>query len=184
MLYLTASGFNQAGCCLVGQCIGKEDVTEAKKYYFQTLKTAVPFFFVVTAVLLASGRQVMFLLTDEEPVIDLVMTALYIQLIGAFIDMTLATLTGIVRALGLQNQAMYIMLFGNYCLALPFTWFFAFYLGKGYRALWASSLIGIGFNTISLLVLIQFSDWNKAVVAYKERLRLEEERRSFLSKQK
>ena len=74
---------------------------QAKKYYYQVLKICLPFFFIVVVTLFFLGRQVMSLFTDEQAVIDLVMTALYFQLIGAYMDMTVAVLTGVVRALGL-----------------------------------------------------------------------------------
>lgn len=97
------------------------------------------------------------------------MTTLHIQLIGAFMDMSVATLTGIIRALGFQATAVKIMLFGNYVLSLPVIYWFAFHKGYGYKGLWASTLTGITFNFSAFVGLLYFADWNKAVEAFKIR---------------
>ncbi|KAI3847272.1 hypothetical protein MKX03_023947 [Papaver bracteatum] len=79
-------------------------------------------------------------------------------------------LTGMAIGVGWQASIAYVNITTYYLIGLPMGFLFGFKLDWGLRGLWIGTQIGVGLQTIVLLIMCWRADWDKEVQISKDRV--------------
>ncbi|KAI3927238.1 hypothetical protein MKW92_009076 [Papaver armeniacum] len=79
-------------------------------------------------------------------------------------------LTGMAIGVGWQASIAYVNITTYYLIGLPIGYLFGFKLDWGLRGLWIGTQIGVGLQTIVLLIMCWRADWDKEVQISKDRV--------------
>ena len=137
-MFEIATGLGQAACVVVGNSIGSNDVTLAKKYFRLTTSITLCIILTVSAIVLLNDNLIVGLFTKEAEIYELTVSVIPIVALKYVWDGLQAYAQGIIRALGLQNPAAIIALISAYLIQIPLACLFAFKLDMGVAGLlWA-----------------------------------------------
>ena len=75
--------------------------------------------------------------------------------------MTQGVSGGIIRAMGYQRAATFILLFSIWVVMDPFAYMFGFVFQLGYRGLWMGVPFGNFFMMAGYFLIIIFADWKQ-----------------------
>jgi len=115
---MVAFGLEQSCCALIGQEIGKNDVVNAKLYYnaFEILTTII---LIILSILVYAFSDFLISIFTSEAQINLELQKLmWVFSINTFPDCYKGMLKGVIKALGIQNKAVYINISGHWCISV------------------------------------------------------------------
>lgn len=153
-------GFGIAVQTLVGNNLGKENISLAKKYAFQTSILATIYTLLVGFVFIVFPRLLLNLITSESTVIE---TAVPIIRIAGFAQIFYAT--GVVLANGLQaaGKTFFVMMAEvviNWLLFIPLSYLLAITFDLGLEGAWTAIPIYVILYSIVILVKFLVGDWD------------------------
>lgn len=144
--YLPASGFGIAATALVGQSLGRRDLSLAGRYVRETALWAFILGLFTGACLLFLPKQLMALLSNDKGVISL--GAIYLQLMAvAQPTFNIAgVLSGALRGAGDTKVPMYVAGTGLYLVRLPLAFFLSRQMGFGVVGIWSAMTVDMFFR--------------------------------------
>ena len=152
-------GFAEAIMSTIGNSIGANNVSLAKKFFKVVFFISVILFSFICIGLVSFRSAIASIMTNDEEVHDMIASVLIIQGCLALTHLFQLFLQGPIKALGRQNVASVISVICNYVLGIPCCLLLAFKMEMGLKGL----AIGIGVAqtsmTICFLALILLSDW-------------------------
>ena len=92
--------------------------------------------------------------TGDPSIQDIAYNLLFVLYFSTFPDCYKGMLKGVIRALALQNKAVYVNLSGHWLVNLTSMYFFAFYMEMGIIGLWYSKLVLECYIFVMYLVII------------------------------
>ncbi|XP_073300990.1 protein DETOXIFICATION 10 [Primulina huaijiensis] len=97
--------------------------------------------------------------------------------LSVIIDSIQGTLSGVARGCGWQHIGAYVNLAAFYAFGIPIAASLGFWLNLRGKGLWIGVLCGATLQTILLVVITSFTNWEKQAAMARERLF--EEKHSF-----
>lgn len=109
------------------------------------------------------------LFTQNEKILNLAVSAIWIVSINTFPDAFKGMQRGVIRGLGIQKVTAYVNILCHWLINLSFQYLLAFRLGWGVEGMWIAKTVMefsilIGYSTI-----IYLHDWQKSVEECQER---------------
>ncbi|GLJ11093.1 hypothetical protein SUGI_0142840 [Cryptomeria japonica] len=99
--------------------------------------------------------------SNEKEVVDYVASMIPLLAAGSILDAIQCTLSGIARGCGWQKVGAYVNLGAYYIVAIPVAVILAFVLHVGGRGLWLGIVCGLFVQTILLLLITLYTDWEQ-----------------------
>jgi MATE family multidrug resistance protein len=153
LTFMVPLGISQATAVLVGQGVGREDSSGARRAAGAGLLLGVGFM-AFTAVLFLLLPEVFALIySDEAEVVAL--AALLVPLAGVFqiFDGLQVVSSGVLRGVGDTRFPMIMNLLGFWCVGMPVSLWFGFRTGAGPEGLWWGLVVGLA--SVALLLLLR-----------------------------
>ena len=82
----------------------------------------------------------------------------------ASLDFIQGSLCGIIKALDMQTQAMFVNFVTYYVLALPIGYSLVYHHDYELEGLWFGFALGLAYQIITYFCLISRSDWNQIAI--------------------
>ena len=111
------------------------------------------------AILFTFSKSIVLIFTNIEVIQEITNDNIWLLVMVATLDFIQGSLCGIIKALDLQTQAMFVNLVTYYVLALPIGYTLVHNCGFKLEGLWFGFAIGLTYQIISYFCLIQRSDW-------------------------
>merc|ERR1712166_1266991 len=163
---MVAFGLEQSCCALIGQEIGKNNVVNAKLYYhaFEILTTII---LVILSILIYSFSDFLISIFTSEAQINLELQKLmWVFSINTFPDCYKGMLKGVIKALGIQNKAVYINISGHWCISVTLQLYLGFKLNMGLEGLWIAKVVNEFYIALAYIIVLRITDWDeKAKIA-------------------
>jgi len=158
---MVAVGLEQASCALVGQEIGKGDVTNAKRYFrtFEICTTGILIFNSII-IYVFSGDIIHFLTTDKAIDTEL-KTVIWVFSVNTFPDCYKGMLRGVIKALGLQKKAACINLSGHWGINITLQLLLGVYFGWGLDGLWIGKVLNEYYICSMYYFVLKKADWHQ-----------------------
>ncbi|KAB2909763.1 MAG: MATE family efflux transporter [Ignavibacteriales bacterium] len=158
--FLPSNGFGVAGQTLVGNSVGKGDIVEAKKFGYETAKLASIYTLSLAVIFIFVPEALLYITTNESTVIEAAIPAMrFAGVAQIFFG------AGVVLAYGLQSVGkttfvMFVEVFTNLMILVPFAYFIGVYLEFGLPGAW-SALILYTTSYLTLMFLkFHKGNWN------------------------
>ena len=141
--YMPAVGFAVAATAFAGQTIGANNRKLGKRYMKEILIGSTILTSVSSIILLFFSQQVMMLLTDKQPIIEL--GSKYLILMGLVqIPQNLAAcFNGALRGAGFTKVPMYCAGIGLWIVRIPLALYFTYVLKLSIIAIWAAMCVDL-----------------------------------------
>mmetsp|Transcript_42311 Transcript_42311/g.64894 ORF Transcript_42311/g.64894 Transcript_42311/m.64894 type:complete len:206 (-) Transcript_42311:19-636(-) len=176
LAYMVGIGLEQASCTLVGQQIGKGDVSMARKMY-STFKVNTAIILVVTSsMVFLFKEQLMRAFTSKESVVEVALGVIWLISINTFPDSYKGMLKGIIKALGIQHKCIIVNLTGHWFINLTLQWYFAIHLDLRILGLWMAKQFLELYIMTAYIILINVQDWDRISKESHERQTAEKEK--------
>lgn len=160
MLNTTSLGVSEAACVVIGNQIGANHVTRAKKLAKLTLIQAIGVAGVISAMLGHYGTALIGLFTNGESIdVTLVVSILPLFMLTNLVDMSSAYFMGCVRALGIQSNVALITIGCFYLISIPSSCYLTFVAGNGIKGLWIGYFLGIFVQMLIVQNITTMADW-------------------------
>lgn len=161
VFFMPHFGLQISACILVGEEIGAQRISRAKKYH-KVLEMVALFWSNVQAVFIFFARyHIAEFYTNIPELSDSIAHVLTIYAFYHTLDGNKSVSCGVMRGLAKQSPASIISIISYYIVSLPFQYLFAFSMGLEVFGLWAGQMCAAAFHMVCLLYLIYFKyDWN------------------------
>ena len=131
-------GFGIAAQTLVGQSLGKHDLSLAHNYGYVTAKLATMFTIVVGAVFVLAPDWIILLITTKQEVIDAARPILQIAGVAQIFYASGIIFANALQAGGATLYVMFVEVLTHWIIFLPLTYLFGVTLGWGLRGAWCA----------------------------------------------
>ncbi|PKU64521.1 protein DETOXIFICATION 33 [Dendrobium catenatum] len=108
--------------------------------------------------------------TNNPEVVRAVAQLIIVFAFTLLLDSVQPVLSGVAVGAGWQALVAYINLGCYYVVGIPLGYLFAFPLDLGVEGMWGGSLVGIGLQTIILVVITLRTDWDKEAIEAESRI--------------
>lgn len=169
MLFMIPLGFGVAAATTVGNYLGERRAEEAKRAARLSWCLSLGCTLTICSVLMIFRYEVVGLFTGDDDVKERAAKALPFVLSFEVLDSFQGVSQGIVRGAGRPNIGVGIMLFGNYCVGLPLSYYFGLHTSWGLSGLWLGMNIGYGAVSILFAILIFSFNWDTLALEAVER---------------
>lgn len=155
LTFMVPLGISQATAVLVGQGIGREDLSGARRAAGAGLLLGVGFMTLTAVLFLAFPEMLALFYSDEAEVVAL--AALLIPLAGVFqiFDGLQVVSSGVLRGVGETRSPMIVNLLGFWCLGIPVSVWLGFRTPAGPVGLWWGLVVGLAAVALFLLFRIR-----------------------------
>jgi Na+-driven multidrug efflux pump len=165
-------GTQSAGCTCVGFQIGRQDVKRALDYYRITLYCVNAIVIFSCILFYFSFGTLIKIFTTNEKVLQECMKTLLTALLALFFDEWQTYLQGIIKALGIQGEAVKIAAFSFIIMYPCLGVIFAFNFRLGFPGLFLAWAFSVFFNAAFLCYIIKNANWYKAAKDSASRLNI------------
>ena len=159
--FMNALGITFAATSLVGNSLGANLPNMARKYANATMLFGLICTWIMLFLYILFKDFVVGWFTDDSEVHEAFDGAFPYYIIAIFFDMTQGVSGGIIRAMGYQRAATFILLFSIWVVMDPFAYMFGFVFQLGYRGLWMGVPFGNFFMMAGYFLIIIFADWKQ-----------------------
>jgi MATE family multidrug resistance protein len=173
IIFMIPMGLSFASSALVGNCIGANNIKNAKIFTKAALLSGICIITSITVFVFIFEKQIPYLYTADSTIATLVTSLLKIYVCFSIVDCCQMILHGVIKGLGKQTIASVVALVILYPINIPLAYTFAFVWGYGLLGLWYSQLIAVFLLASSYSVIILSLDWEHVVM--KTRVRLQNE---------
>jgi len=168
-------GFTVAATTLVGQAIGRRDVTGARDRAYMTMKMALAAMGTMTLILILLRHLAVGMF---KPDVDVRQLATICLTIGAFelpAFGMLFTFAGALRGAGDTRSPMLVALFGTFALRLPLVYLLGVYFGLGLKGIWYGTLLDWTGRALIMAMVFRRGRWkSKAFIEEAEIVDIED----------
>jgi MATE family multidrug resistance protein len=151
LTFMVPLGVQSAGAVLVGQQIGRRDPRGAIRAGWLALLVVSLFMLIVAVIFLTLPSTLIGQFTDNQRVIAIGVTLLYVASVFQLFDGLQGVATGILRGLGSTRWAMWSNFVGHWLFGLPVGYTLCFVFGFGVVGLWIGLSIGLILVAITLV---------------------------------
>jgi len=155
LTFMVPLGISQAAAVRVGQGVGREDASGARRAAGAGLLLGVSVMTLTAVIFLLFPEGLALIYTDQAEVVAL--AALLIPLAGVFqiFDGLQVVSSGVLRGVGDTRSPMIVNLLGFWCLGMPVSAWLGFRTGLGPMGLWWGLVVGLGAVAVFLLFRIR-----------------------------
>ncbi|KAI3836486.1 hypothetical protein MKW98_008247, partial [Papaver atlanticum] len=168
--FMVPLGFIAAVSVRVSNELGAGNAAAAKFSVWVTVTIALITQTVFVILILITRNDFPKLFTDDEIVMEEVSTLAVFLCISILLCGIQPILSGMAIGAGWQANVAYVNVATYYIIGLPIAYFMGFKLEWGLKGLWGGLQVGIGLQTIILLVMCWCNDWDKDVQLTKDRI--------------
>jgi putative MATE family efflux protein len=155
-------GFGIAAQTLVGQSLGKNDLSLAHNYGYETAKLATIFTIIVGAVFVLAPDWVILLITTKKDVADAARPILQIAGVAQIFYASGIIFANALQAGGATLYVMFVEVLTHWIIFLPLAYFFGVTMGGGLRAAWLALPVYIVTYTTLNYFKFRSSSWISA----------------------
>ncbi|MCL7037446.1 hypothetical protein MKW94_000754 [Papaver nudicaule] len=167
--FMVPLGFIAAVSVRVSNELGAGNAAAAKFSVWVTVAIALVTQTVFVILILITRNDFPKLFTDDEIVMKEVSTLAMFLCVSILLCGIQPILSGMAIGAGWQANVAYVNVATYYIIGLPIAYFMGFKLDWGLKGLWGGLQVGIGLQTIILLVMCWCNDWDRDVQLTKDR---------------
>lgn len=149
--FMIPLGLSSAGAVRVGHAVGAGDRKRAAAAGWTAIWLGVAFMALTAISLLVMPRVLLGLFTQDEQVLALGSTLLFVAAVFQLFDGIQAVATGALRGIGDTRTPMITNLAGHWLLGLPVGYTLCFVAGFGVIGLWIG--LSVGLTTVGIILL-------------------------------
>ncbi|KAI3997046.1 hypothetical protein MKX01_040137 [Papaver californicum] len=168
--FMVPLGFIAAVSVRVSNELGAGNAAAAKFSVWVTVSIALVTQSMFVILILITRNDFPKLFTDNEIVMKEVSTLAVFLCISVLLGGIQPILSGMAIGAGWQANVAYVNVATYYIIGLPIAYFMGFKLDWGLKGLWGGLQVGVGLQTIILLVMCWCNDWDKDVQLTKDRI--------------
>jgi MATE family multidrug resistance protein len=151
--FMVPLGIASAAAVRVGQAMGRRDPRGAVTAGWTAIGIGVGFMAMAASIFLLAPYALMHAFTDDQSVIDIGVTLLFVAAVFQLFDGLQGVTTGALRGLADTRTAMMWNLAGHWLFGLPVGYLLCFHWGFGVVGLWWGLSAGLMICGIALLVV-------------------------------
>ena len=160
LLYSIPAGISFAVCILIGNSIGAMQVKMAKIFSIVAAISGVFAIFIITFLIQFFKSSFPYLYTTDDNIAKAFSEMLPFFIYFGTLDALQIILNSVLKGLGKQRYASYLVIIILYPINIPMTITFAFSLNYKLIGLWYSQLTAVVFLNFSYLIMIMSLDWD------------------------
>jgi MATE family multidrug resistance protein len=160
-IFMIPMGLSYATTTLVGNSIGGNKPNQAKLYTKAALSTAIIIIGTITLSVYFFKESIPYAYTSDLIIAELVTGLLGIYVFFSIMDAIQMILHGVIKGLGKQKIASFVVLIILYPINIPLAYTFCFIWNWGLKGLWYSQLISVFLMGVSFFFIIIYYDWNE-----------------------
>ncbi|MCL7026117.1 hypothetical protein MKW94_001103 [Papaver nudicaule] len=168
-IFMIPLGFIAAVSVRVSNELGAGNAARAKFSVWVTVSIALVTQTAFALLILITRNSYPKLFTDDKNVMKEVSTLTWFLCGSILLGSIQPILSGMAVGAGWQGAVAYVNIATYYLIGFPIAIFMGFKLGWGLEGLWSGILIGIGLQTMVLLIMAWRTDWDNEIELSKER---------------
>lgn len=141
LTFIPALALNFAITAIVGQWVGRGDITVAKARTYTTVKICVVYMVTVGTLIAVGGETLMGVFSSDADIVELGQTLLILAAIFAGFDAVSIVVNGALRGAGDTRWLMWALFIGSYFVQLPLAYLFSGPLSLEARGAWIGATI-------------------------------------------
>lgn len=161
IIFMVALGLSYSSAALVGNYFGALKIKTAKAYALNCIMLGFLIYIVVCTLLYVFIESIPALYTQNLIVREKLIEIIFLYLKFALVDCFQIVGHGIIKGIGKQEVASYIVLIVLFPFNIPLCYFLAFKLELGLMGLWYSQYTSISIIAISFFFILSTTDWRK-----------------------
>ncbi|XP_073055166.1 protein DETOXIFICATION 14-like isoform X1 [Primulina eburnea] len=169
-LYAIPYGLASGASTRISNELGAGNPQGARVSVIALMILAVTEAIIVSASLFASRNVFGYVFSNEKEVVGYVTNMAPLVCLSVIIDSIQGTLSGVARGCGWQHIGAYVNLAAFYAFGIPIAASLGFWLNLRGKGLWIGVLCGATLQTILLVVITSFTNWEKQAAMARERL--------------
>ncbi|XP_010244723.1 PREDICTED: protein DETOXIFICATION 41-like [Nelumbo nucifera] len=164
-------GLSAAASVRVGNELGAGHPKVTKLSVFVVNATSITISVIFSVFVLLCRTALSKLFTSSDEVISAVKSLTPLLAISVLLNGIQPILSGVAVGSGWQALVAYVNLSTYYVIGLPIGCVLGFKLGMGVNGIWWGMILGVGLQTITLIILTARTNWNKEVDKAAERIK-------------
>lgn len=168
---MAAMGMSFASSNFVGNQIGAGNPRSAKLYAWASFYISLLIAFVIAASFYFFRFQIGRIFTDHEELISLIADILPIIAIESIGDVMEESLSGTIRAIGIQTAATYLIFITTWVFGFPCCYILCFVFEYGQKGLWISNTLIRWTISTGYTIMMLRTDWEKVCHESAERMK-------------
>ena len=164
LFFSSAWALSATACTFVGNKIGANNVTKAKEVNSLIKKFTTASILIAFIVFMLTRKFYVELFTSDTRIQELAMSASPIMAVGIFFDHWQFMCNGVIKALGLQDEAVKYYLISFWVISLSLAIWLGFYTSLGYYGIRFAILAAQIFLFFNFTFMVDNADWEKAAV--------------------
>ncbi|XP_057857406.1 protein DETOXIFICATION 41 [Cryptomeria japonica] len=163
-------GISAAACTRVGNELGARRAKAASFSVVVVVSTSIIISVFLAIVILALHKYLGHPFTSSTEVTRAVSSMTPLLAISVFLNGAQPVLSGVAVGCGWQKFVAYVNLFSYYIVGLPAGIMLGFVAKSGAKGIWWGMIIGVGLQTLILIIFTARTNWNKEVEGGVKRL--------------
>ena len=139
--YLPAMAFGLVATSLVGQSLGRKDITEARQWASDIAKLSVLILGIASLPLILIPKQLLSVFILEQETVSVAVTAVRILGVSIFIEAQALTMMHSLLGAGDSKRVMLISILMQWGIYIPLGWLLGLILNQGLNGVWTANLI-------------------------------------------
>ena len=154
-------GLEQASCTLIGQEIGRGEISLAKQIYNEFLKISTILILITCFLVWKYKSQYISIFTENDQIYSTATQVIYLISLNTFPDCFKGMLKGVIKALGLQKKCVYVNISGHWFINLTLQYLLAFHFELGLKGMWIAKVILEFYICVMYYIIVYQADWQK-----------------------
>ncbi len=173
LIFMIPMGISFACTTFVGNCIGRNNVTHAKKYAIIAVCFTAVIVGFLNAFVYLFRFSIPYFYTNEKEIAELSTSLLKIYVVFGIADGVQMIFHGVIKGLGKQKYASIAALIILYPINIPLAYILAFILDLGIFGLWYSQLTVVYLLAFTYITIVVFIKWQDVADLVKEEVEKE-----------
>ncbi|KAI3830671.1 hypothetical protein MKX03_005417 [Papaver bracteatum] len=169
-IFMVPLGFIAAVSVRVSNELGAGNAAAAKFSVWVTVSIALVTQIAFALLVLITRNNFPKLFTNNKAVMKHVSELAEFLCVTIFLSSIQPILSGMAVGAGWQGAVAYINIAAYYLIGLPAGIYMGLILDWGLEGLWSGVIVGVGLQTIILLIMAWRTDWDKEIQSLKERI--------------
>ncbi|KAI3940848.1 hypothetical protein MKW92_001497 [Papaver armeniacum] len=170
LIFMVPLGFIAAVSVRVSNELGAGNAAAAKFSVWVTVSIALVTQTAFSLLFYITRNSYPKLFTDDKAVLKEVSMLTVLLCTSIFLSSIQPVLSGMAVGAGWQGSVAYVNVVSCYLIGLPIAIFMGFKLDWGLKGIWGGVQVGVGLQTIILLIMAWRTDWDKEIELSKERI--------------
>ncbi|XP_057836676.2 protein DETOXIFICATION 33 [Cryptomeria japonica] len=165
-------GFNAAISVRVSNELGAGHPKAAKFAVLIVVLTSLSIGLICMAIILATKNDFAVLFTSSEVVMKAVSTMAMLLGVTMLLNSVQPVLSGVAVGGGWQSLIAYVNVGSYYCFGLPLGLLMGYKFDLGAKGIWTGMICGTALQTLILLLITYFTNWNREAAQAEDRMRI------------